>query len=61
MDCSGYVFWEIKKSLFDVMLEKGAKGTSKPKVKIQRLKASKLKNSGRCDFFGEITVFGQVF
>jgi hypothetical protein len=61
MDCSGFVFWEVKQKLFDVMLEKGAKGSSKQKVKIHRLKASKLKQAGKCDWFGEITVFGQVF
>jgi hypothetical protein len=29
MDCSGFVFWDVKKKLFDVMLEKGAKSNHK--------------------------------
>jgi hypothetical protein len=29
MDCSGFVFWDVKREIFDKMLEKGSKENNK--------------------------------
>jgi len=61
MNCSGFVFWEVKRKLFESMLEKDAKQSGTQKVKFNRLKANKFVQSGKVDTFGEYTIFGQLY
>jgi len=42
MKCSEFVFWDVKKTLFEEMLLKEAKDPSSQKVRLHRLKASKF-------------------
>ena len=60
-NASVYIFWDVKSSLFDELLANDAKGATNPKVKVNRLKASKFIAKGKPDHTGEYTVFGQIF
>eukprot|EP00331_Platyophrya_macrostoma_P025521 CAMPEP_0176435218 /NCGR_PEP_ID=MMETSP0127-20121128/17175_1 /TAXON_ID=938130 /ORGANISM="Platyophrya macrostoma, Strain WH" /LENGTH=834 /DNA_ID=CAMNT_0017818171 /DNA_START=562 /DNA_END=3067 /DNA_ORIENTATION=+ len=58
---SVYIFWDVKSELFEKLLAKDAKSSSNPKIKVNRMKASKFIQKGKPDHTGEFTVFGQIY
>ena len=58
---SVYIFWDVKSQLFEGLLAKDAKGSSNPKIRVNRMKASKFISKGKPDHTGEFTVFGQIY
>ena len=58
---SVYIFWDVKSELFEKLLAKDAKSSSNPKIRVNRMKASKFIAKGKPDHTGEFTVFGQIY
>lgn len=57
---SVFIFFDVKSTMLEKIIAKDTK-QGKTSVKVNRMKASKFVQSGKCDVTGEFTLFGQIF
>eukprot|EP01006_Ploeotia_vitrea_P044625 TRINITY_DN66843_c2_g7_i1.p1 TRINITY_DN66843_c2_g7~~TRINITY_DN66843_c2_g7_i1.p1 ORF type:complete len:1251 (+),score=842.18 TRINITY_DN66843_c2_g7_i1:532-3753(+) len=58
----GLIFWSVKSKVWTTALTKTmASSGSQQKIEVDRFKANRVRDKGRCDTRGKRTVFGQLF